>query len=70
MTFERSPCLLKAMSYCVSFRVALYYPKVLIAVSSATTSTLVVDADEIPQYIEGIIEGLGGVVDEGARRGR
>ena len=26
--------------------------KVLIAVSSATTSTLVVDADEIPQYIE------------------
>ena len=42
----------------------------VIAVSSATTSTLVVDADEIPQYIEGIIEGLGGVVDEGARRGR
>ena len=41
----------------------------LIAVSSAATSTLVVDADEIPQYIEGIIEGLGGV-DEAARRGR
>ena len=32
-------------------------------------STLVVDADEIPQYIEGIIEGLGGVVaDEMAIR--
>ena len=30
-----------------------------IAISSATTSTLVVDADEIPQYIEDIIEGLG-----------
>ena len=29
----------------------------LIAVSSATTSTLVVDADEIPQYIEGINKG-------------
>ena len=29
----------------------------LIAVSSATTSTLVVDADEIAQYIDGINKG-------------
>ena len=30
------------------------------------TSTLVVDADEAPQYIEGLV----GVVNEGARHGR
>ena len=43
---------------------------VALAVSSAMTSTLVGVADDIPQYIKGIVEGLVGVVDEGTRSGR
>ena len=43
---------------------------VALAVSSAMTSTLIINADEIPRYIMGIIEGLVGVIDEGARSGR
>ena len=41
-----------------------------VAVSSATTSTLVVEANEIPHLIKGIIKGVVGVVDKSARSGR
>ena len=46
--------------------------ELLIAISSATTSTLVADADEVPQYIKGINRGsrFVGIGDQGARSGR